>query len=161
MTARLAGRDDAATARGRRQPSADRERHARVRLVREAADALAARAGEGETQAGRHERDALRTDVGDATPLVGDERERVVELVAQRLRVDRAELTRRRAAGAGRGPDRGLTSVTLAGDSVHLHATVGVLTLGHVARQRALVKALSRVAPEVQVERDIAAFCPT
>jgi hypothetical protein len=66
-----------------------------------------------------------------------------------------------RGRRAGRGPDRRLTSVTLAGDSVHLHATVGVLTLGHVARQRALVKALSRVAPQVRVERDIAAFWPT
>jgi hypothetical protein len=58
-------------------------------------------------------------------------------------------------------PTGTLTSVMLAGDSVHLHSTVGVLTLGHVARQRALVKALARVAPEVRVERDMTAFCPT
>jgi hypothetical protein len=58
-------------------------------------------------------------------------------------------------------PTGTLTSVTLAGDSVHLHTTDGVLTLGHVARQRALVKALGRIAPALRVERDMAAFCPT
>jgi hypothetical protein len=58
-------------------------------------------------------------------------------------------------------PTGTLTSVTLAGDSVHLHSTIGVVTLGCVARQRALVKALGRIAPEVRVERDMTAFCPT
>ena len=58
-------------------------------------------------------------------------------------------------------PTGTLTSVTLAGDSVHLHSTLGVITLGCVARQRALVKALGRIVPEVHVERDMNAFCPT
>jgi hypothetical protein len=66
-------------------------------------------------------------------------------------------------AGGGRAgiPTTTLTSVTLAGDSVRLHSTLGVVTLGHVARQRAFVKALGRVAPDVRVERDMTAFCPT
>ena len=34
-------------------------------------------------------------------------------------------------------PTEALTSVTLAGDTMHLYSTLGVLTLGHVARQRA------------------------
>jgi hypothetical protein len=58
-------------------------------------------------------------------------------------------------------PTETLRSVTLAGDSVHLHSTLGALTLGHVARQRALVAALGRIAPEVRVERDMKPFCPT
>jgi hypothetical protein len=58
-------------------------------------------------------------------------------------------------------PTETLTSVTLAGDRVHLHSTLGVLTLGHVARQRALANALRRIAPDVRVERDMTAFCPT
>jgi hypothetical protein len=44
---------------------------------------------------------------------------------------------------------------------VRLHSTLGVLTLGHVARQRALLNALRRIAPDVRVERDMTAFCPT
>ena len=58
-------------------------------------------------------------------------------------------------------PTGTLTSVTLAGDSVHLHSTLGMITLGCVARQRALVKALGHVAPDVRVGRDMDAFCPT
>jgi hypothetical protein len=50
-------------------------------------------------------------------------------------------------------PTETLTSVTLAGDSVHLHSTLGALTLGHVARQRHLVKALGRSAPDVHRAR--------
>jgi hypothetical protein len=65
--------------------------------------------------------------------------------------------------GSGRAavPTDTLTAVTLAGDTVRLHSTLGVLTLGHVARQRALVNALRRVAPDARVERDVTAFCPT
>jgi hypothetical protein len=65
--------------------------------------------------------------------------------------------------GGGRAaiPTQTLTAVTLAGDTVRLHSTIGVLTLGHVARQRALLHALDRVAPDMRVERDMTAFCPT
>jgi hypothetical protein len=65
--------------------------------------------------------------------------------------------------GGGRAaiPTETLTAVTLAGDTVRLHSTVGMLTLGHVARQRALLSALRRIAPDVRVERDLTAFCPT
>jgi hypothetical protein len=58
-------------------------------------------------------------------------------------------------------PTEWLTRVTLAGDSVVLESSVGVMRLGFVGRQRALVKALSRVAPDVPVERDVTAFCRT
>ena len=58
-------------------------------------------------------------------------------------------------------PIETLTRVTLAGDSVFLESTVGVIRLGFVARQRVLVDALRRVAPDVPVEREVAAFCPT
>ena len=58
-------------------------------------------------------------------------------------------------------PTATLTRVTLAGDSVILESTVGVIKLGFVGRQRALVKELKRVAPDVGVERDVVAFCPT
>lgn len=65
--------------------------------------------------------------------------------------------------GGGRAalPTETLTSVTLAGDAVRLQSTLGVLTLGHVARQRALLNALRRIVPDVPVERDMTAFCPT
>jgi hypothetical protein len=51
--------------------------------------------------------------------------------------------------GGGRAaiPTHTLTAVTLAGDTVRLHSTVGVLTLGHVARQRALVNASAASRP--------------
>jgi hypothetical protein len=58
-------------------------------------------------------------------------------------------------------PIETLTGVTLAGDSVLVHSTLGTLRLGFVARQRAFVRALGRVAPAVPVERDMTAFCPT
>jgi hypothetical protein len=58
-------------------------------------------------------------------------------------------------------PTEALTRVTLEGDSVRLESTVGVVTLGFVGRRRALLRALSRVAPDVPVERDMTAFCPT
>jgi hypothetical protein len=58
-------------------------------------------------------------------------------------------------------PTETLTTVTLAGDSVVLESSAGVLRLGFVARQHALVNALSHVAPDVPVERDVTAFCPT
>jgi hypothetical protein len=58
-------------------------------------------------------------------------------------------------------PTETLTSVTLAGDRVHVHSTLGVVTLGHVARQRALENAVRRIAPDVRVVRDMTAFCPT
>jgi hypothetical protein len=56
-------------------------------------------------------------------------------------------------------PTGALTRVTLVGDSVVMESTDGMLRLGFVARQRALVTALGRVAPHVAVERDVAAFC--
>jgi hypothetical protein len=58
-------------------------------------------------------------------------------------------------------PVEALTRVTLAGDSVVLESRVGVITLGFVGRRRALLRALSSVAPDVPVERDVTAFCPT
>jgi hypothetical protein len=58
-------------------------------------------------------------------------------------------------------PTATLTRVTLAGDSVILESRVGTMRLGFVGRQRALVKALARVAPDVPVERDVTAFCRT
>jgi hypothetical protein len=58
-------------------------------------------------------------------------------------------------------PTATLTRVTLAGDSVVLESRVGVIRLGFVARQRALVQALGRVAPGVPVERDVTAYCRT
>ena len=58
-------------------------------------------------------------------------------------------------------PTETLTRVTLAGDSVVLESTVGVIRLGFVDRQSALVKALRRVAPDVLVERDVTAVCRT
>lgn len=66
-----------------------------------------------------------------------------------------------RSGGRVAIPTGTLTRVTLAGDSVVLESSVGVLRLGFVGRQRALVDALERVAPHVPVERDVAAFCPT
>jgi hypothetical protein len=58
-------------------------------------------------------------------------------------------------------PTDTLTRVTLAGDSVVLESSLGVIRLGFVGRQRALLNALRRVAPDVPVERDVTAFCPT
>jgi hypothetical protein len=58
-------------------------------------------------------------------------------------------------------PTEALTRVTLEGDSVRLESTLGVVTLGFVSRRRALLRALSRVVPDVPVERDMTAFCPT
>jgi hypothetical protein len=58
-------------------------------------------------------------------------------------------------------PTETLTRVTLAGDSVVLESSVGMIRLGFVGRQRALVNALRRVAPDVPVERDVTAFCRT
>jgi hypothetical protein len=44
---------------------------------------------------------------------------------------------------------------------VVLQSSVGVMRLGFVGRQRALLTALGRVAPDLPVERDVTAFCPT
>jgi hypothetical protein len=66
-----------------------------------------------------------------------------------------------RAGGRVAIPTATLTRVTLAGDSVVLESRVGVIRLGFVARQRALVQALERVAPGVPVERDVTAYCRT
>lgn len=58
-------------------------------------------------------------------------------------------------------PNETLTRVTLRGDSVRLESTLGVVTLGFVNRQRALLRAIDRVVPDVPVDRDMTAFCPT
>ena len=58
-------------------------------------------------------------------------------------------------------PTETLTRVTLAGDSVILESSVGVIRLGFVGRQRALLHALGRVAPDVPVECDVTASCRT
>jgi hypothetical protein len=58
-------------------------------------------------------------------------------------------------------PTDALTRVTLRGDTVRLESTAGVVTLGFVSRQRALLRALERVAPAAVVEDDISALCPT
>jgi hypothetical protein len=102
MAARLAGRDDMATARDGRHAPRDRQRRGGVRLVGEAPGAVTARTDKREPKARRDERQALGADGGDRPPLVGDDRVRVVELVAQRLRADRPQLTRRGAVGSRR-----------------------------------------------------------
>jgi hypothetical protein len=58
-------------------------------------------------------------------------------------------------------PIERLTGVTLAGDRVRLSSRDGVVTLGFVAHQRALVRALERVAGGLVVEREIDPLCPT
>ena len=58
-------------------------------------------------------------------------------------------------------PTAAITAVTVKGDKVRLDSTAGVLTLGFVRRQKALVAALQRVCPTVKVDRDLDAFCPT
>lgn len=58
-------------------------------------------------------------------------------------------------------PTKGLTGVTIAGDSVRLKSCDGVVTLGFVSRRRALLRALERVAPGVRVGEEIALLCPT
>jgi hypothetical protein len=58
-------------------------------------------------------------------------------------------------------PSETVTRITLEGDSVRVESSVGVITLGFVARRRALLRALRRVVPDVPVERDTTVFCPT
>jgi hypothetical protein len=72
---------------------------------------------------------------------------------------DRFVAIEQRAGGRVAIPTGALTRVTLTGDSVVMESTDGVIRMGFVARQRALVNALGRVAPHVQVERDVTAFC--
>jgi hypothetical protein len=54
-----------------------------------------------------------------------------------------------------------LEHITLLGDRVRIEGSGGVLTLGFVRRQRALVRALEQVAPGITVDRDVMAFAPT
>jgi hypothetical protein len=58
-------------------------------------------------------------------------------------------------------PTERLTGVTIAGDRVRLEARDGVVTLGFVSRRRALLRALERVAPGLQFDREIDPLCPT
>ena len=58
-------------------------------------------------------------------------------------------------------PVDSLRLVHVRGDKVRLEGNLGVVTLGFVRRQRALLRALEQVAPFLTVERDVTAFCPT
>ncbi len=58
-------------------------------------------------------------------------------------------------------PVDAIRSVTLQGDQVQVEASSGVITLGFVRRQRALVAVLRRVCPSAAVDRQMDAFCRT
>ena len=58
-------------------------------------------------------------------------------------------------------PTATITALTAKGDRVRLDSTLGVVTLGFVRRQKALVRALQRTSPSIRVDRDTDAFCRT
>jgi hypothetical protein len=58
-------------------------------------------------------------------------------------------------------PTESLTGITVAGDRVRFESSDGVVTLAFVRGQRGLLQAIERVAPDVHVQHEPAALCPT